>query len=116
MAAVVPFHWICVRKALVTMGAEPYKLLVRPLYKLVRPVSLFGKFGDVVQPVTYALPKPSTAMLLATSLFVPPRKVEHTKLVPVESNLATNAFVQPFKYGWKAFKFGKFIEAVNPVT
>ena len=52
MAALVPFHVICVRKALVMYGKNPLKLLVRPLYKLATFVAVLGKLVETVQPVT----------------------------------------------------------------
>src|SRR5579864_8392843 len=53
-----------------------------------------GKSLDVVQPPTYALPRASTAIEVASSPPVPPTKVANTGALPVASSLSTNA-VEP---------------------
>ena len=53
-----------------------------------------GAVGEVVLPVMYALPAESTAIELAKSPPLPPRKVEYRSVDPVGSSLATKASPQ----------------------
>ena len=50
-----------------------------------------GKFAEVVEPPTYALPVPSARMASPVSPFVPPRKVEYSReafpVFPVSTRL-----------------------------
>jgi len=50
-----------------------------------------GKFGAIVEPVTYAAPSASIAIALAASKLYPPRYVAHPPTVVSVGIFATNA-------------------------
>src|ERR1700736_2619184 len=51
--------------------------------------NVVGKLGDLVVPVTYALPALSAAMPFVRSSLLPPRYVEYTNVDPAGLILAT---------------------------
>lgn len=81
-----------------------------------------GKVAEVdsVEPVTNALPAPSTAMSLPASTALPPRKLAYPSAVPPGLTLATKASTGPPAFsGWNAPGVsGKVaaVEVVRPVT
>src|SRR5438128_1264227 len=75
-----------------------------------------GKFVEVVMPVRKALPALSSTMREASSLPLPPRYVENSRLEPSGVSFVTNAsYVPPAKLVWKALVTGKFNELVKPL-
>ncbi|PYQ56355.1 MAG: hypothetical protein DMF58_20990 [Acidobacteria bacterium] len=78
---------------------------------------MFGKFGDPVTPVTYALPALSIAMSVASSTLLPPMNVEYTSDEPPEFSFETNTSRgPPPNTGCKAFAVGKSVDPAKPAT
>jgi len=84
-----------------------------------------GKLVEKVAPTTYAYPFPSRAIPRAPSSEEPPKKVENTRLEPVEFRVVRKAspqvaptgqgLVPPPNVGWVAFAVtGKLDESVIP--
>ena len=72
-----------------------------------------GKFGEVVEPVTYALPPASTATADASSSPEPPRYVRYAT-TPVVSSFATKPSVPPPNCVCSVPITGRSSEVVEP--